>query len=107
MTKESEEYKTNEYFIKYAVERDKIRKKYKDVVVGNVQYQGPPPKGGYPIYSDAERDRHRKYLKEMGDLLYKKKGNFQKFMWDTLSEVDKLAQERKTRRRINDSDISY
>ena len=34
MTKESEEYKTNEYFIKYAVERDKIRKKYKDVVVG-------------------------------------------------------------------------
>jgi len=107
MTKESEEYKTNEYFIKYAVERDKIRKKYKDVVVGNVQYQGPPPKGGYPIYSDAERDRHRKYLKEMGDLLYKKKGNFQKFMWDTLSEVDKLAQERRTRRRINDSDISY
>jgi hypothetical protein len=107
MTKESEEYKKNKYYIKYVVQRDKIKEKYKDIIVGNHAYQGPPPRGGYPLYSDAERKRHRKYLKELGDLMYKKNGYFQKFMWDTLSEVETLARERRTRRRINDSDLSY
>ena len=107
MTKESEEYKKNEYYMKYVVQRDKIKRKYRDVIVGNRQYQGPPPKGGYPLYSDGERKRHRKYLKELGDLMYKKNGYFQKFMWDTLSEVETLARERRTRRRMNDGEISY
>ena len=107
MTKESEEYKKNEYYMKYVVQRDKIKRKYRDVIVGDRQYQGPPPRGGYPLYSDGERKRHRKYLKEIGDLLYKKNGYFQKFMWDSLSEVETLARERRTRRRMNDSEISY
>ena len=43
----------------------------------------------------------------MGDLIFKTNGNFQKFMWDTMPEAEKRAQERKTRRRINDSHIEY
>ena len=39
----------------------------------------------------------------MGDLMFKTNGNFQKFMWDDMSEVEKLVQEKKCRRRKNDS----
>jgi hypothetical protein len=92
-------YKENKYYKKYEVERDKIKEKYKDIIVGNVSYAGKPPKGGYPPYTDKERNKHRKYLKELGDLMYKSNGNFQKFIWDDLSQVDKEARERTARGR--------
>jgi len=94
------DYKENKYFIEYAKERDLIKEKYKDIIVGNTWKPGPLPKN-YKRYTDAERNRYRKYLNEMGNLLFKKNGSFQKFLWDDLSEADKLAQERKTRGRIN------
>tara|TARA_R110000782_G_scaffold95571_1_gene179611 strand:+ start:346 stop:672 length:327 start_codon:yes stop_codon:yes gene_type:complete len=96
------EYKENKYFIKYAKERDVIKEKY----IGLINYTpkcGPPKGRTYPPYTEKERNRYREYLKEMGDLLFKTNGNFQKFIWDDMSEVEKLAQEKKCRRRINDS----
>ena len=96
------EYKENKYFIKYTKERDKIKEKYIDILRPYTP-NGPIPKVGLPNYTEKERNRFRKYLKEMGDLMFKTNGNFQKFMWDDMSEVEKLAQEKKCRRRINDS----
>lgn len=94
------EYKENKYFAKYAKQRDLIKEKYKDVIVGNTWKPGPLSKNFTP-YTDAERSRHRKYLKEIGDLMFKPNGWFQKFYWDNLSENEKIIQERKTRGRKN------
>ncbi len=96
------EYKENKYFIKYSKQRDKIKEKYKDIL-NPVTPLGQPPKAGFAEYTIKERNRHRKYLKEIGDLLYKKNGWFQKFMWDDISASEEIIQERKSRRRKNDS----
>lgn len=97
------DYTDNYFYQQYVVQRDKLKEKYKDVLVGQERYPGPDPKEGYPPYLDKERNRHRKYLKELGDLMYASNGWFQKFMWDIVPTVEALERERRTRRRKNDS----
>ena len=95
-------YRENKYFLKYAKQRDKIKEKYSDILVGNWAKSGPPPKKPIP-YDKEERDRFKEYLKEMGDLMFEPNGWFQKFIWDDLSEVEKLDRLRKSRVRLNAS----
>ena len=97
---------SSEHYLEYEKEKKKLQEKYKDWIKTNTRYSGPPPKNP-PPYPKQERDGYRKYLKEMGDLLFKTNGNIQKFMWDAIPEVERLARERRSRRRINDSEIRY
>jgi len=101
-----EELQRSKHYLKYETEKKKLKEKYKDCIKTNARYAGQPLKNP-PPYPKKERDKYRKYLKEMGDLIFKTNGNFQKFMWDAMPEAEKRAQERKTRRRINDGHIEY
>ena len=89
------DYNDNKFYKKYIVQRDRIREKYTDLDISSNTPRGAPPKEGFPEYTIKERNRHRKYLKEIGDLLYKKNGWFQKFVWDIKSETDKELESRK------------
>ena len=87
-------YLKNKYYIKYRKQRQKIVDKYKDDICLNHTKSGPRP---YLNYNDKERKLYHKYLKEIGDLLFKPNGNYQKFVWETKSPSDKLIAERRIR----------
>ena len=93
-------YKKNKYFLKYSEQRDKIREKYEDLFW--IDRAGNPAKNARK-YTEQDHKRYKKYLKEMGDLMFKPNGWFQKFYWDALSEQDKEIMERKARGRKNTS----
>ena len=50
-------------------------------------------------YTPELRELHKQYLKEISDLIFKPEGDFQQFTWESLSDVEKLLQERKARGR--------
>jgi len=104
MTKENEDYKENKYYKKYIIQKEKIVEKYIDVIDNSPVRSGPVFE---PPYTQKERNRHRKYLKELSNLLFKKNGNFQKFMWDTLTEGEKLQQEQIINGRKNPSPYRF
>ena len=62
-----------------------------------------PGRGEIP-YSDSERKEHKEYLEKICSMLIEPNGDYQKFTWDIMSQQDKILQERKTRRRANDSE---
>jgi len=104
MTKENEDYKENKYYKKYLIQKERILKKYEDVI------DNTPPRSGpvfEPPYTEKERNRHRKYLKELSNLLFKSNGNFQKFMWDTLTEQERGIQEQIINGRKNPSPYRF
>ncbi len=104
MTTENDEYKDNNYYKKYLLQKERILKKYDDVI------DNSPPRSGPvfdPPYTEKERNRHRKYLKEISNLLFKTNGNFQKFLWDTIPEVEKLQQEQIINGRKNPSPYRF
>ena len=83
------QYTQNQYYIKYAKQKLRIRKKYEDKInFGNESTDS------IKLWNDNTRKLYQKYLKDIGDLLMKPDGNFQKFIWDIRSENDKLIQER-------------
>jgi len=88
------QYKQNRYYIKYEKQKLKIKDKYKN----KIDFSDDKPGPRKPVtYERAERELYQAYLKKVGDLLMKPNGNFQKFMWDIMSDNDKLIQERKAR----------
>ena len=62
-----------------------------------------PGRGELP-YSDSERKEYKEYLEKICSMLIEANGDYQKFTWDIMSQQDKILQERKTRRRANDSE---
>ena len=48
-------------------------------------------------YSKEQRELHKQYLIELGDLLFQPGGNFQQFTWELLSDADKELMERKSK----------
>ena len=92
-------YKKNKYFLKYKKQRDKIRDKYSDLF-------WKEPQGNPRVkrkYTKEEHIRFKVYLTEMCDLMFAPNGWFQKFVWDSLSDGDKLIMSRKARGRTNSS----
>lgn len=80
----------NPYYKKFLVEKNKIKERY--------------PKEVFQIYETPHKQvkntkehqiMYREYLKELGDLMYKPDGLYQKFVWDTMSDSDKALMEAK------------
>ena len=87
----------NENYQKYDEKKQKLKNKYPQEV-----FELEPigrPKLEYIRYSERERKLHKDYLKKVADLLFEPSGDYQKFSWDIISDVDKLAMERKARGR--------
>tara|TARA_R110000868_G_scaffold389003_1_gene658157 strand:- start:140 stop:460 length:321 start_codon:yes stop_codon:yes gene_type:complete len=89
----------NENYQKYDEKKQKLKNKYPQEV-----FELEPigrPKLEYIRYSEKERKLHKDYIKKVADLLFEPSGDYQKFSWDIISDVDKLAMERKSRGRKN------
>ena len=75
----------NKYYKRYLIKKEKIKSKY------------PPSLWENPLtktkYSKEEQEMWLKYIKEIGDLMYKKDGWFQKFVWDSICQTTKDRQE--------------
>ena len=55
------------------------------------------PQLRYKEYDGKERKLYQQYLSDIWALLFKPKGNYQKFLWDTMSDYDKVIAERRGR----------
>ena len=86
------ERESNKHWIRFNKQKQKIKSKYpEELFYIPAEYK---KKEDYPL----EHQRlYREYLKEMGDLIHKKEGWYQKFVWDTISESDKVLKERELR----------
>lgn len=95
-----EELKTNPYYLKYWNKKQNIKEKYSEDI--------------FPCYSvgkgfsvrrgtEEQREQYKKYLKEIGDLLFEPNGSYQKFVWEELTppgereEMERRARGRKPR----------
>lgn len=67
-------------YVKYSIKKDRLKRKYSENVFPYHVDSSTPKKPA----TDIERKQYRKYLKELGDLLFKPKGNYQKFCWKHL-----------------------
>lgn len=84
----------NVHYKKYDKKKQKLKKKYPSDIFKKA---GPGHKKiDYPA---EQRKLHQSYLKELLDLIFENDGDYQKFSWDILSDMDKLAMERKARGR--------
>lgn len=86
------ERESNKHWIRFNKQKQKIREKYPQELFEIPA--GYKKKEDYPL---EQQKLYREYLKEMGDLIHKKDGWYQKFVWDTISESDKVLKERELR----------
>ena len=48
-------------------------------------------------YIEFEQEKYREYIKKVCDLMLKPDGDFQKFVWDIMSETDKELMEKRAK----------
>ena len=53
----------------------------------------------YPPQKERTREEHTAFMKEVGELIWEQDGDFQKYVWESMSEQDKIIQERTARGR--------
>lgn len=98
-----ESLKENEYYLEYWKQKQEIKSKYPSDLFDNIERPGAVPKKiriqELNDYSKNHRVTHKKYLKEVCDLLFEPDGYFQQFSWDNMGETEKLFMERKARGR--------
>jgi len=82
---------------------DKKKQELKNKYDKHLFISSSPGRGEIP-YSDSERKEYKEYLEKICSMLIEANGDYQKFTWDIMSQQDKILQERKTRRRANDSE---
>jgi len=86
-----DEYYDNPYYKKFLVEKNKIKEKYPKELFETATSRKDP------IYSEESKLIWRQYLKELGNLMFKPKGLYQDFIWDIISESEKIYMETKAR----------
>ena len=86
----------------YYKEKQELIKKYPSNLFAKPNV-GPKPED----YPQKDKDTWRRWCKDILDLLLEPNGNFQKFSWDAMAEVDKQQMERRARGRKNKTDIFY
>jgi hypothetical protein len=84
ITKLERAQEDNKHYQRYLKKKMKVRAKYDENLTN-------------PRAKNYNKEEWAKYLKEIGDLVFQPNGWFQKYMWETLTEVEKQNRERKTR----------
>ena len=82
---------SNKHYRKYYKEKQKIKDKYPPNIFLS---EG---RGGKRFYEEGEQELYQKYLKELSNVIFQPNGDFQKFSWDALNDVEKLQMERTAR----------
>lgn len=88
-------------YLNYLEKKKLLQEKY------NITKILHPPKNGRPKkykedevqYTQEEHLIYKEYIKELLDLMYEPDGDFQKFIWDSMSLHDKETQTRTARGR--------
>ena len=75
-----EDYLDNPHYIKYLKQKEKLLKKYDSVLVPSCGGKKGPQRNY--IYTKEDEKKYKNWLKDIGDLMFKPKGHFQKFFWD-------------------------
>lgn len=104
------EYKKNKYYQLYEEEKQQIKDKYPPEIFKLESQSGRNEKKikeATDYYLQNHRHLHQQYLKEIANLIFEPNGNYQKFTWDIMAEVDKLEMERKARGRIYGGNGEY
>jgi len=82
-------------YIRYRKKKMKLKSKYSEDIFPNYNIARGVSKSKP---TEKQIKQYRKYLKEVGDLIFKPGGDYQKFCWDILiSKSDKDIQLRKSR----------
>ena len=84
------------HYEKYWNEKQELKKQYpSDLFVTTLG------SGNHKLlYPQEERDLHKEYLSKLVDILVQPNGNYQKFVWESMSDIDKLQQERTASGRV-------
>lgn len=85
-----DEYDDNPYYQQFLVEKNKIKERYPQEL-----WQTPTSYKSAKIFDKELQLLWREYLKEVGDLILQPNGTFQEFVWDVMSETEKIYRETK------------
>jgi hypothetical protein len=91
--KDEEQLLSNKNYRNYLKKKLKIKEKYETHIFPCISGRGYNKKG----LTDYQRDEYRKYLKELGDLIWKPNGSFFKFVQDAKPTVEKQQMEMRAR----------
>lgn len=94
-------YKENKYYKLYNKQKQKIKEKYPPRIFDGTAKsgRGSMTKLSEEYLAGNDRELFNQYLKELADLIFQPNGNYQKMVWDTMGEKDKLEMERIARGR--------
>ena len=81
-----EDFISNPHYSKYIERKARILSKY------------PPTLFTENLITNKDKKLHKKYLKEIADLLLKPNGNFQKFIWHLEAEEKERVEIRRKRK---------
>ena len=85
----------NTHYKKFTTQKKRLQLKYDKRLFEWSKTR--PPASLKKWYIEEGQEQWRAYLKEVSDLMYEQEGNFQKFLWDIISNQDKEIMERKAR----------
>ncbi len=85
----------NTHYKKFTTQKKRLQLKYDKRLFE--WSKSRPPTSLKKWYIEEGQEQWREYLKEVSDLMYEQEGNFQKFLWDIISNQDKEIMERKAR----------
>lgn len=91
------EYKENKHYKEYLVLKENLQSYYSSDVLD-------ADKNKKDYATSEDRIQHKKYLKEILDLILIPNGDFQKMVWDTMSEYEKSIRERRIKTRQGNSE---
>lgn len=93
------EYKENQYYKLFIEEKEKLKSKYPEEIFTENMSGKNTQKVFNEYLKEGHRELHLQYLKELADIIFQTDGNFQKFTWDTIGEVEQMEMERRARGR--------
>lgn len=89
--KNKEQLLSHKEYKKYWNKKQKIKENYNDSIFYHARG------GNDAYYKKGEQQEFREYLKEIGDLMWKPNGSFQKFCWDLINVHEKEQMNRRAR----------
>ena len=84
-------YKESKYYKLFQEEKKQIVNKYPQHIFDDK----------HRPYTKEDRELHLQYLKELADVIFTPDGNYQKFSWDIMTDVQKEEMEKIARGRLS------